>query len=62
MQQVRWKDSGVEDGWLFVPEKWQAGRKSSRAQGEALVALLDTALTGGWRSSDGLRLNAIRLA
>jgi hypothetical protein len=62
LEQVRWRDARVDDAWLFVPEKSRAGRNSSKAQGEALVALLDTGLTAGWCSSDGLRLDAIRLA
>jgi hypothetical protein len=62
LEQVRWRDARVDDAWLFVPEKSRAGRNSSRAQGEALVALLESELTAGWRSSDSLRLNAIRLA
>jgi hypothetical protein len=63
LQAVRWKDAQVHDAWLFLPEKCAgARRKSPRAQGEALVALLGANLTADWRSSDDLRLNSVPLA
>ena len=54
----------VSDVVLLMPESVGGGamRKTPRAQGEALAALLNGSLTTRWRSSDGIGLEPLRLA
>ena len=59
---VSWNESGVRDAWLFSPERVPGAMvKSPRAPGEAFAALIKRELTADWRSSDGLKIDAIEL-
>ncbi len=58
LQRIRWRNAGIEDALLLVPEAQSGGmRKSPASQGEALAALRDGTLTTDWQSSYGLCLD-----
>lgn len=62
IREAQWEKAGVSDAWLFTPESVRAAlRFAPRAQSEALDALVSGRLYPDWRSSDGLRLRAVRL-
>ena len=52
-----WNKAGVGDVVILSPEAVPGAMvKAPRAQGEALVALVEGRLTSEWRSTDGLGL------
>jgi hypothetical protein len=62
IDKVPWTDIDLKDGWRISPEPVRgAMKKTPRAQGEALSALLKGNLHQDWASSDGLRLQYINL-
>jgi len=62
LRRVSWNESGVRYAWLFSPERVPGAMvRSPRAQGEAFAALIKGELTADWRSSDGLKIDAIKL-
>jgi hypothetical protein len=60
---VRWGTAGILDAILLSPQA-RAGAMvlSPRAQGETLTALLRGSVDFGWSSSDGLKVDAHRMA
>jgi hypothetical protein len=62
LRRISWNESGVTDAWLLSPERALGAMvKSPRAQGQAFAALLRGELTAAWRSSDGLKIDVMRL-
>ena len=62
LRRISWNESGATDAWLLSPGRALGAMvKSPRAQGQALAALLRGELTAAWRSSDGLKVDAMRL-
>ena len=58
LQRVRWRNAGIEDALLLMPQAKRGGtRKSPASQGEAVDALRDGTLTTSWHSSYGLSLD-----
>ncbi len=63
LARVGWATAGVEDAMLLSPRAGPGAMVlSPRAQGEALTALLRGTMDASWSSSDGLQLDAHRLA
>jgi hypothetical protein len=62
LRRVPWKESGVTDAWMFSAERVRGALvKNPRALGEAFKTLMRGELKSDWRSSDGLRIEAIEL-
>ena len=58
LQRVRWRNAGIEDALLLMPQAQRGGTlKSPASQGEAVAALRDGKLTTSWHSSYGLSLD-----
>ena len=63
LARVRWAAAGAEDAMLLSPRAGTGAMVlSPRAQGEALTALLRGTMDASWSSSDGLQLDAHRMA
>ncbi len=60
LEGILWRDTGIREAIPITPEvSGGAMRKSPATQGEALAALISVALTGGWKSSSGLGVEAL---
>ena len=65
IRQADWRDAGVEDGWLLLPNVTGGGAmvKGPTATGQAVAALLQAgSLDSSWAARDGTTLEAVRLA
>ena len=64
MERVHWRAAGVDDAVLLIPKfsgQGDARTVVPRAQGQMMEAFIKDELKQGWRSSDGLSMNSIRL-
>ena len=64
MERVHWRAAGVDDAVLLIPKfsgQGDARTVVPRAQGQMIEAFIKDELKQGWRSSDGLSMNSIRL-
>lgn len=64
VERVHWRAAGVDDAVLLIPKfsgQGDARTVVPRAQGQMMEAFIKDELKQGWRSSDGLSMNSIRL-